>query len=251
MLLSRSERRRLSATARAFMIHTHSGGALARSCVLHRHVFLHLREHGRSLIVLQVHSSDFFRYGLTEVYSTAPSLAQLKGRQYQSLGQAAREIHVHIHGKDRGYVNYSLEYEAYCMGLSEEACATQLGTATRRVVSHGEEFEVPFSPELLTTFCVTEPDSLAPGGRWVACCHLLPMVPLGVDDSVAEARLAQLMSEDRHHATVGSRQRRSLMASGGGGSTSTQHSHARGGEQQQHARRGEQQHAHVGELQLQ
>jgi hypothetical protein len=148
-----------------------------------RHVYLHLREHGRSLIVLQVHSFDFFRYGLTEVYSTAPSLAQLKGRQYQSLGQAAQDIHVHIHGKDRGYVNYSLEYEAYCMGLSEEACATQLGTATRRVVSHGEQFEVPFSPELLTTFCVTEPDSLAPGGRWLACCHLLPMVPLGVDDS--------------------------------------------------------------------
>jgi hypothetical protein len=89
-----------------------------------RHVFLHLREHGRSLIVLQVHSFDFFRYGLTEVYSTAPSLAQLKGRQYQSLGQAAQEIHVHIYGKDRGYVNYSLEYEAYCIGLSEEACAT-------------------------------------------------------------------------------------------------------------------------------
>jgi hypothetical protein len=186
-----------------------------------RHVYLHLREHGRSLIVLQVHSFDFFRYGLTEVYSTAPSLAQLKGRQYQSLGQAAQDIHVHIHGKDRGYVNYSLEYEAYCMGLSEEACATQLGTATRRVVSHGEQFEVPFSPELLTTFCITEPDSLAPGGRWLACCHLLPMVPLGVDDSVAEARLAQLMSEDRHHVTVGSRQRRLLMASGGGGSSTS------------------------------
>ncbi|KOO35737.1 hypothetical protein Ctob_014886, partial [Chrysochromulina tobinii] len=83
---------------------------------------------------MKVHSFDFFRYGLTEVYSTAPSLAQLKGRQYQSLGQAAQEIHVHIYGKDRG------------------------------VVSHGEQFEVPFSPELLTTFCVTEPDSLAPGG---------------------------------------------------------------------------------------
>lgn len=107
------------------------------------------------------------------------------------------------------------------MGFSGEACATLLDAATRRVVSHGEEFEVPFSPELLTTFCVTEPDSLAPGGRWVACCHLLPMVPLGVDDSVAEARLAQLMSEDRRHATVGSRQRRSLMASGGGGSSSS------------------------------
>ena len=217
-----------------------------------RHVFLHLREHGRSLIVLQVHSFDFFRLGLTEVYSTAPILAQFKGRQFQSLGQAAQEIHVSLYGRDQGYINYTREYEAYCfLELSEEACATQLGTATRRVVSHGEEFEVPFSPELLTKFCVLEPDSLARGGRWVTCCHLLPLVPLGVDDSAAEARLAQLMSEDRHHATVGSRQRRSLMASGGGGSTSTQHSHARGGEQQQHARRGEQQHAHVGEQQRQ
>ena len=57
-----------------------------------RHVFLHLREHGRSLIVLQVHSFDFFRLGLTEVYSTAPILAQFKGRQFQSLGQAAQGI---------------------------------------------------------------------------------------------------------------------------------------------------------------
>ena len=193
-----------------------------------RHVFLHLREHGRSLIVLQVHSFDFFRLGLTEVYSTAPILAQFKGRQFQSLGQAAQEIHVSLYGRDQGYINYTREYEAYCffgahcsLGLSEEECATQLGTATRRVVSHGAQFEVPFSPEQLTTWCHLEPDSLAPGGRWVACCHLLPLVPLGVDDSAAEARLAQLMSEDRHHATVGSRQRRSLMASGGGGSSSS------------------------------
>ena len=129
-----------------------------------RHVFLHLREHGRSLIVLQVHSFDFFRLGLTEVYSTAPILAQFKGRQFQSLGQAAQEIHVSLYGRDQGYINYTREYEAYCffgahcsLGLSEEECATQLGTATRRVVSHGAQFEVPFSPELLTKFCILEP----------------------------------------------------------------------------------------------
>ena len=78
---------------------------LRRSLMKVRHVFLHLREHGRTLIVLQVHSFDFFRYGLTEVYSTAPSLAQLKGRQYQSLGQTAQEIHVDLYCRDRGYIN--------------------------------------------------------------------------------------------------------------------------------------------------
>ena len=59
---------------------------LRRSLMKVRHVFLHLREHGRSLIVLQVHSFDFFRYGLTEVYSTAPSLPQAQGPPVPELG---------------------------------------------------------------------------------------------------------------------------------------------------------------------
>ena len=47
-----------------------------------RHVFLHLRNHGSTVIVLQVRSFDFFHLGITEIHSAAPMLAHLKGRQY-------------------------------------------------------------------------------------------------------------------------------------------------------------------------
>lgn len=57
-----------------------------------RHVFLHLREHGRSLIVLQVHSFDFFRYGLTEVYSTAPSSRSSRAASTRAWGRRRKKF---------------------------------------------------------------------------------------------------------------------------------------------------------------
>ena len=188
-----------------------------------RSVFLTLRQHGRPLVVLQVRSFDFFRLGLTEVYSTGPILAHFKGRQFQSLGQAAQEIHVELFGRGSGYSNYTREYEAYCIGRFDEIWDARLGNATRKIVSHGEEFEQSFSPDLLNTYVELAPDSLAPGGRWVACCDLLPLVPLSVPDSEAARRLAHEMQENRHHSTVGSRNRRpapSSNSSAEGGSPS-------------------------------
>ena len=170
-----------------------------------RHVFLHLRHQGRPLIVLQVRSFDFFRLGLTEVFSTGPILAHLKGRQFQSLGQAAQEIHAKLFGRDAGYSQFMSEYEAYCIGHFDEVWDACLGKAQRKIVTHGQEFEQPFSPDLLNKYVELAPDSLAPGGRWVACCTLLPLVPLGVPDSDAAARLAREMLENRHHSTAGSR----------------------------------------------
>ena len=178
-----------------------------------RCVFLTLRQHGRPLVVLQVRSFDFFRLGLTEVYSTGPILAHLKGRQFQSLGQAAQEIHIELFGRGSGYSNYTREYEAYCIGRFDEIWDARLGKATRKIVSHGEEFEQSFSPDLLNTYVELAPDSLAPGGRWVACCDLLPLVPLSVPDSEAARRLAHEVAENRHHSTVGSRNRRPTLSS--------------------------------------
>ena len=80
---------------------------------------------------------------------------------------------------------------------------------------------MPFSPELLTTFLVLEPDSLAPVGRVLPPAAARPARRGRHGGGPAEARLAQLMTEDRHHATVGSRQRRRLKASGGSSSSST------------------------------
>ena len=179
-------------------------GDVLHSMVKARHVFLALRQHGRPLIVLHVTSFDFFRLGLTEVHSTAPVLAHLKGRQFQSLGQAAQEIHAELFGRG-SYSNYTREYEAYCIGHFDDS---RLATGTRTVVAHGEEFELPFSPELLNAYLELAPDSLAPGGRWIPCCSLLPLVPLNMPDSEATARLARELEQNRHNPTVGSRNRR-------------------------------------------
>ena len=175
-----------------------------------RQLFLHLRQHGRTLVVLQVHSFDFFRLGLTEVHATAPMLAHLKGRQFGSLGNAAQEIHVEVFGRGSGYSNYMREYEAYCVpiGRCGENWVSRLGKGTRVVMSHAEKFEGSFSPDLLNTYVELAPDSLAPGGRWVACGDLLPLVPLSVPDSEATARLVRELEQNRQNPTVGSRHRK-------------------------------------------
>ena len=49
---------------------------------------------------------------------------------------------------------------------------------TRDVMSHAKKSESSFSPDLLNMDVELAPDSLAPGGRWVACGDLLPLVPL-------------------------------------------------------------------------
>ena len=187
-----------------------------------RSVYLHLRQHGRTLLVLQVHSFDFFRLGLTEVHATAPILAHLKGRQFGSLGHAAQEIHVEVFGRGAGYSNYMREYEAYCVpiGRCDEHWVSHLGKGTRVVVSHGEKFESSYSPDLLNQYVELAPDSLAPSGRWITCGDLLPLVPLSVPDTEATARLVRELEQNRQNPTIGSRNRQpGKNASAGSSST--------------------------------
>eukprot|EP00966_Prymnesium_polylepis_P001293 29662-Prymnesium_polylepis.1 len=87
------------------------------------------------------------------------------------------------------------EYEAYCIGRFDDAWDAHIGKGTRIVTAHGQEFEQPFSPDLLNVYVELAPDDLAPGGRWVACANLLPLVPIGVPDSEAAARLARELEQ--------------------------------------------------------
>jgi len=176
-----------------------------------RRVFLHLRSgslpSSPTLLVLEVRSFDFFRLGLTEVHSTAPGIAHLKGRQYQSLGQAAQELQAELFGRDSGYCDYMREYVAYCISSFSGAWDAHLGKGTRNVVLRGERFESSFSPGLLNTYVELAPDSLVPGGRWVAAGDLLPLVQVSVPDASATARLDAELAQNHHNPTVGSRNR--------------------------------------------
>ena len=163
-----------------------------------RQAFVALRIESRPLIVLRVCSFEFFRLGLTEVHWAAPILSGLKGRQFQSLGQAAHEVHVLLFGRDEGYCNYTSEYEAYCIGRFDETWDARLGKGSRVVDAHGQRLHQSFSPDLLNTYVELAPDSLANGGRWVRCCDLLPLVPLGMSDSDAAARLARELDPSRN-----------------------------------------------------
>ena len=157
-------------------------------------MFLHLRTFD---VVLQVHHFDLFYLGVTEVISTAPVLAHLRGRQYPDLGQAAAEIHIEIYGRGHSCSDYFREYEAYCIG---EVCVARLGQGRRTVTSHGHKREVSFSPGELNTPVELAPAVLASRGRWIACGDLLPLVHVAMSDAEASERLI-------HELSIGSRKR--------------------------------------------
>ena len=153
------------------------------------HLYLALRREGEPIIVLEVNSFRWYSLGLTTVHSTSEQLPFYVGRQFGNFGQAAHEIHAHLHGKDAARSVNEETYEAYCIGQLDE---NSLGKGTRSLPFRGETVQTRFSPLLAATQINIAADHSEGNGRWIQCCDLFPFVP---PDTPDEEIVQRVLSE--------------------------------------------------------
>ena len=187
-----------------------------------RLLYLSVRPHSAeaaAVVAVDVDKADFFQLAATTIIAMPASAKSLEGREFQSLGEAAYRVLNALSMSGRQYLDV---FEAYCTGdLSDLVRAVRagrqrpetvgLGTDTRTTVKDGRNLHSLYSPQL----CAKEVKVLRSSdgsGEWLPIGLLLPIVPRGMPDDDARAKLRRIEAEGRQNPRLSRRQRKAAAA---------------------------------------